>query len=265
MSRFSFRPCMLIVVAAAALAGCAARPPVGDPDNLQTSSDQTENQRRAHIRLQLAVGYYQHHELKVALDEVKRALQADPASAEAYSMGGLIYMSMGESRLAEDYFQQALKLAPGNPDFSNNYGWFLCQSGHPRESIPYFEKAFRNRGYESPAKALDNAGACSLKLKETDAAQKYFLQAFQLDPSNLATSANLARIYYDKHDYERAHFYINRVVKAEAVPADMLWLAIKIERKFGDRASEASLAAQLSRRYPDSAAYAAYQRGAFNE
>jgi type IV pilus assembly protein PilF len=44
-----------------------------------------------------------------------------------------------------------------------------------------------------------------------------------------------------------------------------LWLAIKIERKLGDRAAETSLVTQLSRRYPDSREFSAYQRGMFND
>ncbi|MGE5621739.1 MAG: type IV pilus biogenesis/stability protein PilW, partial [Bacillota bacterium] len=232
---------------------------------LPTISDQTDNQKRANIRLQLAVGYYEQRQLPVALDEIKLALQANPDFAEAYSMRGLIYMDMGEMRLAEENFQQALRLAPNNPDFNNNYGWFLCQNGRERQSIAYFESAFKNRGYQSPAKALNNAGVCSLKFKDKVAAERYFSQAFQHDPSNPSTNANLARIYFERGDYERARFYIGRVMKADVMTADVLWLAIKIEHQLGDRTAEASLLNQLRRRHPDSPEYAAYQRGAFNE
>ncbi|MFD2272085.1 hypothetical protein ACFS07_15310 [Undibacterium arcticum] len=47
--------------------------------------------------------------------------------------------------------------------------------------------------------------------------------------------------------------------------ADVLWLAIRVERKLGDRASAESLATQLRRRHPTSPESAAYQRGAFDE
>ncbi|MGH8807712.1 MAG: type IV pilus biogenesis/stability protein PilW [Noviherbaspirillum sp.] len=247
------------------LAGCASSPVANSPGELQTVSDQTDSQKRARIRLQLAVGYYEQRQMAVALDEIKQALQADPNFAEAYGMRGLIYMDMGETRLAEDSFLQAIRLVPNSPDFNNNYGWFLCQNGRERQSISYFEAALKNRAYQSPAKALNNAGICSLKLKERAAAERYFSQAFQVDPGNASTNSNLAKIYYDQQDYERARFYIGRVVKADVMTADVLWLAIKIERKLGDRAAEASLATQLRRRHGGSSEYAAYQRGAFNE
>lgn len=254
-----------IVTAAVLLAGCGTNPASGSKGELPTFSDQTDNQKRANIRLQLAIGYYQQRQLPVALDEIKLALQAYPDFADAYSMRGLIYMDMGETRLAEENFLQALRFAPQNPDFNNNYGWFLCQNGRERQSISYFETAFKNRGYQSPEKALNNAGVCSMKVKDRAAAEKYFSQAFQLDPGNPSTNANLAKIYFEQRDFERARFYIGRVMKADVMAADALWLAIRIEHQLGNRAAESSLANQLRRRHPDSPEYAAYQRGAFDE
>lgn len=252
-------------VFAALLAGCASNPAADAPGELLTNSDQTDSQRRARIRLQLAIGYYEQRQMPVALDEIKQALQVDPNFAEAYSMRALIYMDMGENRLAEDSFLQAIRLAPNTPDFNNNYGWFLCQNGRENQSISYFETALKNRAYQSPAKALNNAGICSLKMKDAAAAERYFAQAFQYDPGNPSTNANLAKIYYERRDYERARFYIGRVMKADVMTADVLWLAIKIERKLGDRAAELSLVTQLSRRHNGSPEFAAYQRGAFDE
>ena len=247
------------------LVGGCASDPASSREELKTSSDQTDIQNRARIRLQLAIGYYEQRQLEVALDEVKRALQADPSFAEAYNVRGLIYMDMTENRLAEDNFLQSIKLSPANPDFNNNYGWFLCQTGRERQSLPYFDAALKNRAYQSPAKALNNAGVCSLKSKDTAAAERYFTQAFQYEPGNPSTNANLAKLYYDRKDYERSRFYIGRVMKGDIMTADVLWLAIKTERKLGDRAAETSLATQLRRRYPNSVEYAAYQRGAFDE
>lgn len=253
------------VLGATLLLGCAQNRTRASDADLVTSFDKTDLQKRASIRLQLAIGYYRQGQMNVALDEIKQALQSDPNSAEAYSMAALIYMDLNESRLAEENFSYAMRLSPNDPDLSNNYGWFLCQNGRAQQSIAYFETALRNKSYQSPGKALSNAGACSLILKDGVAAERYFTEAFRYDPANPMISTNLARINYDRGDFERARFYIDRVIKADALTADVLWLGIKIERKVGDRAAEASLTTQLRRRYPDSIEYAAYQRGAFNE
>ncbi|WP_241523065.1 type IV pilus biogenesis/stability protein PilW [Herminiimonas fonticola] len=228
-------------------------------------ADKSDNQRRARIRLRLASEYYQQGQMNVALDEVKLALQTDSEFSDAYSMAGLIYMDLGETRLAEENLTHAMRLAPNDPDLSNNYGWFLCQNGRAPQSIAYFEAAIRNKAYQSPAKALNNAGTCSLILKDPAAAERYFNQAFRYDPSSPTTNTNLSRINYERGDFELARFYITRVTKADVLTAEVLWLAVKIERKMGDRAAEASFVTQLRRRYPNSNEFAAYQRGAFNE
>ncbi len=247
------------VIMAATLAGCASTEP------LAKRTDQTEGQKRARIRLQLAMEYYEQRQLSVALEEIKQALQADVDFSDAYGVRALIYMDLGETRLAQENFLQALRLAPDNPDLSNNFGWFLCQNERVAEGLVFFEKALKNRAYQSPAKALTNAGVCSMKLRDLDAANRYLLRSFEIDPANPVTNMNLARILFARGDAEKARFYFDRTIKIDASSADVLWLGIKIKHKLGDMLGEMSLATQLRRRYPDSNEYAAYQRGAYDE
>lgn len=230
-----------------------------------TTASQVDQGKRNDIGMQLAIGYYQQGQFKIALDEIKKILQTDPNVVDAYSVRALIFMATGEKQAAEDNFLHALKLAPNNSDIANNYGWFLCQNGRERQSISYFEKAIKDPSYLNPAKTLNMAGVCSLKLKDVVAAERYFNQGFREDPGNPSINANLAKILFDRGEYEKAQFYINRVLKAEVFAADVLWLGIKIENKLGDEATVASLGTQLRRRFPDSIEYAQYQRGAFNE
>lgn len=244
--------------------GCTA-PSGGNQPELRTSSDQSETQRRAAIRVQLAAGYYQQHQWETALDEINKALAIDPKNADAYSVRAMIYLEMGEMGPAETNFNRALALAPNDPDLSNNYGWFLCQTGQEAKSIAYFEAALKNRFYRSPQKALNNAGVCSLKMKNEAAAENYFTQASRHDPADPTTNANMAKLHYARGAYDRAHYYISRIGKAEAMTADMLWTAIKIARKRGDRSGEAMYVAELRRLHPESAEFAAYRRGAFHE
>lgn len=255
-----------LITALLLLSGCATTDQYDNPnDELRTSYDLTASQKRALNHLNLAIGYYQQRQWPSALEDIKKALQADPNMADAYDVRALIYMEIGETKLAEENFLRALSMSPNNPDYSNNYGWFLCQNGRAEQSISYFEKAFKNRSYDSPDKAFNNAGMCSLKLKNVAAAEQYFLKAFQIEPRNPITDVNLARIYLDRKDYERARFYIGRVKQFEVLNAPTLWAAIKIQRKLGDRDAETNLVVQLEKRYPNSPEYAAFRREAFDE
>ncbi|MFC5513320.1 type IV pilus biogenesis/stability protein PilW [Massilia jejuensis] len=255
------------VCALGLLAACAT----GGSGNaeLKTASDQTALEKRANIRLQLAVGYYQQGKHDIALDEVKQAIAADPGYADAYGMRALIYTAMGQVPLADDNYRQALRLAPGNPDLANNYGAFLCQSANrPAEAMRQFDAALKNPSYKTPVSALVNAGVCSMKTGNTDAAERYLLDALRYNPELPAVSSGLARVYFERRDYQRAGFFINRlteVSKLDNLSADALWLAMRVQRKLGDRSMEASLVAQLRRRFPGSPEYLAYERGAFDE
>lgn len=253
------------VLSAVLLAGCAANPGATSAGEQSAEQDRVDVQRRASIRLQLAIGYYQQRQWQTALDEARQAAQIDPTMTDAYTMAALTYMELGDTRQAEQNFLQALKLSPNDPDLSNNYGWFLCQNGRAQQSIPYFEAAVKNKTYRSPAKALSNAGVCSLMLKNTAEAERYFNEAFHHDPTDVKANINLARINYERGDLKNAQFYTKRLVNANVLTAEVLWLAIRVEHKLGNRSTENSLGTQLRRRYPDSPEFASYQRGVFNE
>ncbi|NML59542.1 type IV pilus biogenesis/stability protein PilW [Massilia sp. RP-1-19] len=259
----------LALCAAAALSACAGGSGnTTSSGDLKTASDQTLDEKRAGIRMQLAIGYYQDRKYDVALDEIKQAIAANPDSADAHGVRALIYSSMGETALADQSYQRALQLAPRNPELANNYGSFLCQNGRAEQGIALFESALKNPVYQSPVNALLNAGSCSLRAGKLDAAERYLLDALRYDAALPATNGNLAQVYFERHDIQRAGFFLNRLreaAKIDILPAETLWLAIRIDRKLGDKSSEASMVSQLRRRFPASPEYAEYQRGAFNE
>jgi type IV pilus assembly protein PilF len=246
------------------LSSCASRNLDGTREE-SVSVEKQEIQRRASIRMQLAINYYQQGQYKVALDEIKQVLLISSDLADAYAVRALIFMDMGEAALADENFQYALRLAPNNIDYINNYGWFLCQTDREKQGLVYLEKVLKDPVYTMPGKAYNNAGLCSLRLKDTGAAEKYFRQGFKIDPSNPGINANLAKIHFDRGEIEQAQFYINRVIKFDVLTADVLWLAIKIEKRLGDDASVSGLATQLRRRYPNSREFSLLQRGLFNE
>ena len=268
------KPAFAAALAALLLAGCAASGDggmggIGGTRELKTASDQTALEKRSAIRMQLAIGYYQDGKYAIALDEIKQAIAANPDNADAYGVRALIYTRMNEIPLADDNYQRALRLAPRNPDLANNYGSFLCaEGGRPAQAMTYFDSALKNPNYATPVSALVNAGNCSLKTKNYAAAERYLLDALRYDPDLAPTNAGLARAYYERRNFERAGFFINRLTtsaKLDSLSAETLWLAIRVARRTGDRTLEASLTGQLQRRFPVSAEYTALQRGAFDE
>lgn len=240
------------------LAGCA----------FTIGKDQAATAQRAALRLQLASAYYEQGQLAIALDEAEQALQLAPGDAQAHGMRALILAALRQPAPAEKDFLYALRLAPHNPELSNNYGQFLCQTGRAAQSLAYFDAALQDAAYATPEKALHNAGACSLALKDYPRAAAYWHQAERIAPGAAGTYAGLVRAYYEQQDYRQAALYLARlgtVATMESQTADVLWLGIKVQHKLGDAGAEAGLVTQLRRQHSGSPEYAAYQSGAFDE
>jgi type IV pilus assembly protein PilF len=180
----------------------------------------------------------------------------------AYSVLGLVHMELRENAVAQQQFEHALRLSPNDPDINNNYGWFLCKTGREKQSIAYFLAALKNPLYNTPARSYANAGLCSLKYNEQDATD-YFERALRSAPDNLQALLNLASIQYKRGQLEAARGYITRFNKLAEPTAESLWLALRIERKLGDRPAENTLATQLRRRFAGSEEYRDMLQGKF--
>jgi type IV pilus assembly protein PilF len=57
---------------------------------------------------------------------------------------------------------------------------------------------------------------------------------------------------------------VTRYNKLVTPTSESLWLAVRIERRMGERVQEQAYANQLRRRYPESREYQALQRGQFD-
>jgi type IV pilus assembly protein PilF len=225
----------------------------------------SEQRRRAQIRLELASGFYQQRNYTQALEELRSALSNDPSYAAAFGLLGLVYMDLGERVRAEESFQRALQIAPDDSEILNNYGWFLCNTDRPREGIVQFQAALKNPLYATPARPLHNAGICSLKAGDTAGAEAYFQRAFQLDPRNPVSMYHLGELFLKRGDLERARFHSQRLLSSYPASAETLWLAIRIEKQAGDQDGLASLSAQMRRQFPNSREASLLQRGAFGD
>lgn len=247
------------------LAGCATpTPPEPVVDTGTIKAETGEPRNRARIHTELASLYFEKGNMGVALEELRLATTADPAYALAYGMFGLVYMELRENQLAEASFQRGLGLAPQDPDLNHNYGWFLCQTGRENDSIKYFMQAIRNPLYATPARSFAAAGTCALRKNEVKDAEQYFLRALTLDADDPSSLLQLGQIRFRQGKYDEARQLVTRFSKLVEPTAESLWLALRIERKFGERVAEAGYAGQLRRLYPGSREYQLLQRGEFD-
>jgi type IV pilus assembly protein PilF len=213
---------------------------------------ENEQQQRAKVHYELGSLYLLDGRFAIALEEARIALSVDPNYAPAYNLLGLTHMELKESRLAEENFDRALRLAPGDPEISNNFGWFLCQNSREQRSIAYFMAAAKNPLYTTPTKPYTNAGICSVRLKDDKAAEDYLLTALRLSPTNTQALFWLADIAHRRGRNIEARQWTTDIEKMMEPTAEVIWLALRIERKLGNRDAEARYASQLRRRFPGS-------------
>jgi len=252
------------LVAAALLAGCAAQPTEGPTvETGQVVGESGDPRNRARLHTELAGLYYSRGNMNVALEELRVAVAADANYALAYGMFGLVYMELKENALAEQNFDRALRLAPNEPDLNHNYGLYLCQTSREKESIKYFLQAIRNPLYRAPWRSYSAAGTCSMRVKNTKDADEFFQRALKMEPDEPGSLLQLGQIRYQQGRMEDARTLVSRHNKVVTPSAESLWLALRIERKAGQRAAEQSYATQLRRRYPASDELRKLQRGDF--
>jgi len=237
------------------LAGCTAvggGSGQGAQQAVSAQPAESEQQQRAKVHTELGALYMLDGRSAIALEEARIALSADPNYAPAYNLLALTHMGLNENQLAEDNFQRAMRLAPGDPEISNNYGWFLCQTGREQLSISHFMAAAKNPLYTTPTKPYTNAGICSLRLKNDKAAEGYLLTALQLSPTNTQALFWLADVAYRHGRHSEARQWTTDIERMMEPNAEVIWLALRIERKLGNRDAEARYATQLRRRFPGS-------------
>lgn len=242
---------LLTMLAVLALTGCATTAP--DPTAYTPKAGESESHARGRIHAELAAGYLELGNYGVALQEANEALKTDSSNIVAYNVLGLVYMELRDDRAAENSFQRALRVNALDSDSNNNYGWFLCQRKQDREAIKYFLAALRNPLYQTPEKSWVNAGICARQFGDLKNAEDYFQQALKLRPNQPQALQNLADIAYGRGDVVGAKTYLARFPRDGVTPtAEYLWLALRVERRLGDRNAEKSLAFQLQKNFPDS-------------
>jgi type IV pilus assembly protein PilF len=245
------------------LAGCA-----GDPgptrESGQIVGEVGEPRNRARLHTELASLYFGRGNMNVALEELRAAVRADSNYAPAHSMFGLVYMELKENRLAEDSFERALRLSPNEPDINHNYGWFLCHSKRESESIRYFLQAIRNPLYTTPWRSYSAAGLCSMRIDKPKDAEEFFQRALRQEPDEPTSLLQLGQIRYRQGNLDEARKLVSRYNRLLEPSAESLWLALRIERKLGQRVAERNFATDLRRRYPDSREAKALQRNEFD-
>jgi type IV pilus assembly protein PilF len=208
--------------------------------------------RAARANVELGVGYLKQGKRKLALEKLKKAVDLDPNLPSAQHSLALAYQQYGQPDLAEQHYKRALELAPEDGNIHNNFGTFLCSQNRVDEAEQQFGLALKDPAYETPARALENAGLCALRIPDQVKAEKYLRRALQINPKLPAALFEMAKINFDMKNYLDARAYIQRFEQVAPHTPQSLGLAVRIEQQLGDKQAEQTYMQMLKSKFPQS-------------
>ena len=220
-----------------------------NPEPLASLADK---QTSSQLHLRLGMGYMQQGALETALSELKKSIKIAPNYAEAHSALALLNVRLKRTDEARKHYQRALRLAPGDPNINNNFGFFLCQQGEYLAADRKFQCAIANPLYSTPWRAYYNGGTCALKAGQLKQADIYLRTTIQLSPNLTTVLFSLADLSYQQGNFPRALDYLTRYQKSGRPSPQTLMLGIKLAKKLEDNDLHASQVMALKNLFPDS-------------
>lgn len=204
------------------------------------------------LNVQLGIGYLRQGNMQRAKSKLMLALDEAPNSLDALGAMAYYFDKVGEKDRAQQYYLKALRASHGKGAQLNNYGAFLCREGKYLEATEYFLQASKDIDYLNTGGALENAGLCSLEIPNKDLAVTYFEKALEQDPKRFQSLYRLAKIAYDKKQYQKCLDQIKRYQGGSELRPQILWLAYQASLDLGDTKQANEYAWIIKKRFADS-------------
>jgi type IV pilus assembly protein PilF len=206
----------------------------------------------ASVNTQLAIEYMKLEKLSASREFIDRALDQDPKSPNVQSTAGMIYERLGDNAKAEHAYATAARLGKNDPNIENNYAGFLCRTGKAAEGEKLFAKVIHDPLYQTPEVALVNAGVCMHGAGDDVDAERYFRQALTIRPNMAEALLQLGTLSFERGDAHQTMEYVQRYLGVNPPSPEILWLALRAERKLGDDTAAASYGRQIESQFPGS-------------
>ncbi len=188
---------------------------------------------KAGIYTSLGSAYLQDGHPRQAIRELRLAIADNRNYADAYNIMGLAYEQLRQKELARKAFRRALSMDPKNPEYLNNYGAFLVNSGSYAEALVELKRATADPLYSTPQFAWTNLAQAYAGLKDLSAARDALNRALYLVPNYPPALQMLAELDFKAGKADAAFDHLRVVLAQEPDNADALLLAGRIAAQQG--------------------------------
>ncbi|MCP3890379.1 MAG: tetratricopeptide repeat protein [Desulfobulbaceae bacterium] len=175
----------------------------------------------ADLYMVLAAEHYGVSHMDEAERYAREALRWHGHSVKAINILGVVLQEKDQLLKAQHWFEQGLKIAPGNPQLLLNYADLLLALKQGKAAVKVFKKALALR--PNHVITLLNFGAALNAIGQEGQAVQLLRRAVQLDPGNSDVHFNLATVYaavYKSEEsarhYEKAYELRPAMVTAQA-------------------------------------------------
>jgi len=249
----SFKSVFIGVFVTVFLMGCVSQQVAG------REKKGPDKNRALELHVQMALGYVEKANRESARHHLTKAFEIDKNSASATNAMAMLYQLEGEQTLAEEQFKLALKRDKNLTVAHNNYGIFLYNQKRYPEAFAQFELAAADLAYPSRSQALTNVGRAALQLGNEARARAAFEHACILDRRNADAFIELADINFQQQEYADAKRNLDVYASIADYSPRSLMLGIRLEKVFGNKDKEASLALMLKSKFPYSKEFLDYK------
>lgn len=204
---------------------------------------------------QAATEYFRQGRIDSALEKAVKAVEQDDENADAQLIYAMILERRGDPEDlddVEDAYERAIDLSPDNPGYRNNYGSFLCKQEEYRDAIRQFRLVAEHHRYQRPEAAWTNAGTCAMRIPDLDRAEDFLRKALDINRQHAPALWQMAQLMLEKENALAARAFLQRLEAMGKLPAEALWLGVRIERSMNDEAAARRYADILLRDYPES-------------
>ena len=216
------------------------------------STDTKSRNEAALINTQLGMAYMQQGKLQPAREKIEKALSQNPRTAQTQMAAGFLYDRLGDDKKANGHFEQAVKLADGDPDVLNNAAVYFCRKGDKKVGEKYFLQAAQSPLYRTPAVAYTNAGRCARADGRVAEAEQYYRKALVFNAKQPDALLQLADMFQEAGKSAQARPFLQRYLAVAPASASSLWLGYRIERASGDPSAANEYAERLKKEFASS-------------
>jgi type IV pilus assembly protein PilF len=207
---------------------------------------------KAQTYLTMGIRYMDMGELKIAKENLEKALDWDSNNPDIHNAAAALYERIREPENAKSHYQTSLRLDPENPQTQNNYGRFLCESGAVAEGLDHLNTALNMPLNSRRWFALTNAGRCLLKQGQQQQAESYFREALLQQGDYPPALLEMLKISYDDGKYLPAKAFLQRYQTVAAPTPEFLWYAMQIESALDHKAIAQQYRSALLTQFPNS-------------